>query len=106
MQVSECSASDQLQENSELGCQSSEDCGVLFISMLLCLTACRPVKGVDHIVEAGRRNSVEKSIKALRFNGWVHIIDFLSEVHVSKDMTMDNVTEHTLGRQRNPSSGL
>ncbi|KAI0919452.1 hypothetical protein AcW1_003306 [Taiwanofungus camphoratus] len=35
-------------------------------------------KGVDHIVEVGGPGTLEKSLKAVRYAGWIHIIGFVA----------------------------
>jgi NADPH:quinone reductase-like Zn-dependent oxidoreductase len=35
---------------------------------------------VDHIIEIGGAGTIEKSLKAVRYAGWIHVIGFLAGV--------------------------
>ncbi|KAL0568441.1 hypothetical protein V5O48_013540 [Marasmius crinis-equi] len=37
-------------------------------------------RGVDHVVEIGGAGTLEKSMNSVRYNGWIHIIGFVSGV--------------------------
>lgn len=38
-------------------------------------------RGVDHVIEVGGPNTLQKSSRAVKDSGWVHIIGFVAGVH-------------------------